>query len=162
MAAKGTSDNEPCGEAQHDWMVDHRIVRDIACLGSFLHAHGGGRGGMSHVLIRLLEEDGRQDLRGLQDEMGISSAALSEVVGKLESKGLVTKSVCADDARRRSIALTTEGHAEAERLRTQQNEFREDFLGTLDTSEREQLADLLDALLAHRRETDEKRGNANG
>ena len=162
MAERDAGGDEPCGEARDDWMVDHRIVRDIACLGSFLHAHGAGRGGMSHVLIRLLEEDGRQDLRGLQDEMGISSAALSEVVGKLESKGFVTKSVCADDARKRSIALTPEGHAEAQRLRAQQNEFREDFLGALDASERERLADLLDALLAHWREKKEKRGHANG
>lgn len=147
---------------ESEWSVDHRIIRDLACLGSFLHTHGSGRGGMSHVLIRLLAEDGRQTLRDLQDAMGISSAALSEAVGKLEAKGLITKSVCEEDARQRAVALTPAGQEEARRLLAQQNEFREDFLGTLGRDEREQLADMLDALLAHWRETNEKRGSANG
>ena len=159
----GTLDAEiPCaGSLEEGFSIEHRIVRDLAYLGNYLHLHGGGRGGMSRVLVRLLVDDGAQTLRGLQEETGISSAALSEVVGKLEAKGLVTKSVSEDDGRQRDISLTPAGCEEAVRLRGRQDEFLEDFLGTLN-GERAQLATMLDGLVAHWQDMETKRENADG
>jgi DNA-binding MarR family transcriptional regulator len=74
----------------------------------------------------------------------VTSGAVTKRVDRLEGAGLVTRSVCADDARSRRIRLTPEGFALVDRLIGElvANEHR--LLSGLTVAERGQLASLLE------------------
>ena len=59
-------------------------MRDLGYFGHFLRLHAGGRSGKQRMLERILREGGTISQRELQDTVPISSAAVSEVLAKLE------------------------------------------------------------------------------
>lgn len=77
----------------------------------------------------------------------VTSGAVSKRLDRLEDKGLVRRSVCAEDARGRDVQLTDAGVRFTDEVvsRHWANEAR--LLGALDAGEREQLAGLLRRLL---------------
>ena len=113
---------------------EKRVMRSFGFFGHYLHVHAGGRSGKQHILTQ----------RELQDSYSISSAALSEVLAKLEAEGLVTRTRSEQDRRQLEIALTPTGSTVAREETERRLAFVRDSLGALTPPEREQLASLLE------------------
>jgi DNA-binding MarR family transcriptional regulator len=74
------------------------------------------------VLERLaLADKDEHRMQELADSVHLSQSALSRLIGRLESEGLVSRKICADDRRGIFACLTEAGRARhAEALPTQQ------------------------------------------
>jgi DNA-binding MarR family transcriptional regulator len=77
----------------------------------------------------------------------VTSGAVTKRVDRLERLGLVTRSVHAEDARGREIALTEDGRALVDDLVGKHWANEDRLLASLDADERHQLAGLLRRLL---------------
>lgn len=131
-------------------------MRDLGYFGHFLHLHTGGRSGKQHMLERILDEGGTVGQRELQDTVPISSAALSEVLAKLESEGLITRTRSQSDKRQLDVSLTADGQAEAKLCAEKRAKFEEEAFSILSEEERTQLLEVLDRLMAHWQKIEEK------
>jgi DNA-binding MarR family transcriptional regulator len=70
------------------------------------------------VLERLASTEGDQcRMAELTDATHLSQSALSRLVGRLESEGLVTRAICSDDRRGIFAHITDEGRARYEAAR---------------------------------------------
>lgn len=123
---------------------EKRVMRSFGFFGHYLHVHAGGRSGKQHILTQLLHCGGHLTQRELQDSYSISSAALSEVLAKLEAEGLVTRTRSEQDRRQLEIALTPTGSTVAREETERRLAFVRDSLDALTPPEREQLASLLE------------------
>ena len=74
----------------------------------------------------------------------VTSGAVTKRVDRLEAAGYVTRTVCADDARSRRIALTSEGRALIDRLLPLHIENERRLLEGLTPAQQAQLAELLE------------------
>jgi DNA-binding MarR family transcriptional regulator len=77
----------------------------------------------------------------------VTSGAVSKRIDRLEARGLVKRSVSAEDARGRVIELTPEGRALTDELVVRHWANEDRLLSALDAGERVQLAGLLRKLL---------------
>ena len=75
----------------------------------------------------------------------VTSGAVSKRLDRLEEKGYVTRTVCADDARSRRIELTAAGSALIDELVPKHLENERRLLAGLTDLERSRLAQLLEA-----------------
>jgi DNA-binding MarR family transcriptional regulator len=141
---------------EHGASRESRIMRDLGYFGHFLHLHAGGRSGKQHMLERILDEGGTVGQRELQDTVPISSAALSEVLTKLESEGLITRTRSRSDKRQLDVSLTEEGQAEAKLCAEKRAKFEEIAFSVLSEDERTQLLEVLDRLMRHWQTIEEK------
>lgn len=140
--------------------LPRHVLFDLGFFGHYLHIHAGGRSGQQHILVKLLLHGGDMTQRDLQEVSGISSAAISEVLAKLEGTGLIRRTRSDEDRRQLVIALTTEGTARAEELVEQRQAFEEQCLTCLDEQEQEQLVGLLDRLVDHWKAIEREEGCA--
>lgn len=136
--------------------TEYRLLGDLGFFGHYLHLHAGGRSGKQHILRKLLHNGGHLTQRELGEATDVSSAALSEVLAKLEAEGLITRTRSAADQRQRDIALTEAGLAAARLCSQDDAAFRQVAFEPLAAEERAQLLSQLDRVRAHW-ETLEKR-----
>lgn len=108
-----------------------------------------GRGGKQHVLKTLYYADGQMTQRALLEKTKTTSASLSEVVGKLESAGLVERERSEADRRQLVVRLTDEGRARAEAVIADKERFEHDAFSCLGPGELDELLGLLDRLHDH-------------
>lgn len=125
---------------------EHRVLHDLGFFGHFIHVHAGGRSGKQHILAKLLCHDGHLTQRELLERSHVTSAALSEVLTKLEGEGLVTKTRSDQDKRQMDIALTSRGVLRATQLVEEQLKFEEQCLSALSQDEKVRLVDMLDRI----------------
>ena len=124
------------------------------------HGMGMGRGrqhhqgcasgmhrGQGRILCKLKIMDGASQ-KELVEALGLRAASISEVIERLERDGLVEKRVNDNDKRQANIFLTQAGREAAEKVESQQGEFWNEWLSSLDSGEQEQLSGLLEKLLA--------------
>ena len=90
---------------------------------------------------------GPQETRDLADRMGVSRPTVSGVTDTLERRALVERRAHADDARRRTVALTAGGERTFEELFPRFNAEESLACGGLDAEGRAQLAALLRTLV---------------
>ena len=102
--------------------------------GPYLVGHLLRRGGISQ--------------RELMDIVSVRAGSLSEVLGKLEESGYITRTPNEEDRRRTDLALTPEGEAAARAFDASRKENRETFFSVLSEEEKTQLNALLDKLSA--------------
>ncbi len=131
---------------QDEEPLSRRILHDLGFFGHYLHVHAGGRSGKQHILAKLHQAGGRLSQRELQERSHISSAALSEVLSKLEMEGLVTRSRSDEDRRQMDITLTEEGVTQAIMRKREFEAFESECLSCLSEDERIQLLEMLDRL----------------
>lgn len=141
---------------QKEEPLSRRILHDLGFFGHYLHVHAGGRSGKQHTLAKLHMSGGKLSQRELQEHSHISSAALSEVLSKLECEGLITRSRSDEDRRQMDVALTEEGIAQAIMHKREFEAFESECLSCLSEEERLQLLDMLDRLAEHWRGMDRK------
>lgn len=86
--------------------------------------------------------------RELMDMLNVRSASLSELLGKLELRNLLTRTRDEQDKRNIVITLTESGEAAAEELHAAHRRSADDVFAALSEAEREQLTKLLGKLSA--------------
>ncbi|MBQ9057620.1 MAG: MarR family transcriptional regulator [Atopobiaceae bacterium] len=131
-----------------DWPREKRILWNLASCGRFLHFNHGGRGGQVPILIRL-EKEGPKSQRELQEYFGVSSAALSETLSRLETEGLITRTPDPNDRRKLNIEITADGSDRATQTIQERNAFEHEVLSCLNTEETVQLDGILSKLVSH-------------
>ena len=131
---------------QDEEPLSRRILHDLGFFGHYLHVHAGGRSGKQHILAKLHQAGGKLSQRELQERSHISSAALSEVLSKLEMEELVTRSRSDEDRRQMDITLTEEGVTQAIMRKREFEAFESECLSCLSEDERIQLLEMLDRL----------------
>lgn len=136
------------------------LLHDLAFFGHYLHMHAGGRGGKQFVLTNLHKSGGQLTQRELLERTNISSAALSEVVTKLEGEGLIVREPYAHDRRQILVELTAAGKGYAECICKQREAFEQNAFVCLTTEERQQLEQTLDKLKAHWKSLEESEVSA--
>lgn len=136
--------------------VARRILFDLGYFGHYLHLHTGGRSGKQHILTKLLKEDGHLTQQELLESSGVSSAALSEVLGKLESEGLVERRRSEGDRRQLEVRLTSEGRFRAHKLESRRDRFEEEAVSALSEEEQRRLLAMLDRMAARWQEIEER------
>ena len=81
------------------------------------------------VLERLAEPDKDQHrMQELSDSVHLSQSALSRLIGRLESEGLVSRAICSEDRRGIYACLTPQGRARYEAARPTQRRVLADAL----------------------------------
>lgn len=105
------------------------------------------RGGQGRIL-KILAEEGGMTQRSLTEKLGIQPGSASEVIGKLERAGFITRSENAEDRRTADVCLTDAGR---EQLEAKKQE-KPDLFSALSEEEKDQLLVLLEKLRADWRE----------
>ncbi len=127
--------------------TDGKLLAMIRALGHASRGLFDGRGGQDRAL-RTLPDDGAMTQRELTERLGIQPGSASELVGKLERAGLVTRCPSETDRRTADIRLTEQGLARRqERAGREQNETAELFKA-LDEQEKQTLLALMEKLHA--------------
>ncbi|OLR94383.1 MarR family transcriptional regulator [Actinokineospora bangkokensis] len=132
-----------------DYIETAEALRSL--LGSRLQGESGISSADYQVLLALSEAEGR-NLRSsaLAELIGWERSRLSHHLGRMEKRGLLQRTPCADDSRGAEIALTNQGAAafrasSVPHLRA----VRETFVDAFDARQLDQLDALTTALRAH-------------
>ena len=126
-------------EPEHDGSLTDLLDR---CGHYFAHRIGGSRRGQGNV-ITFLAQHPDVTQKELAQALGVIPASLSEVLMKLERKGLVERKKDEDDRRLVRVKLTEEGQKSLE----QPDEILTDPFQALTQEEQETLKQLLSKLL---------------
>ena len=106
-----------------------RHARVSCALERELHEHGLGVSEFE-VLERLAVGDKDQRrMQELAEAVYLSQSALSRLIGRLESEGLVTRAICSHDRRGIFACITEQGRARYEAARPTQRRVLADSLG---------------------------------
>ncbi|SHH85374.1 DNA-binding transcriptional regulator, MarR family [Sporobacter termitidis DSM 10068] len=98
-------------------------------------------------VLSFLAANGATAQRELLEAVQIRPASLSELLAKLESKGLITRAKDEDDKRSAVVELTALGRAVIDENAGRQQSFAAELFSPLSAEEQEQLAGLLDKLV---------------
>ena len=128
--------------------TERQLLQDFGFFGHFLHVHAGGRSGKQHILVSLYRNGGYLAQSGLARQSGGRSAALSEVISKLEASGHLSRVRSAADGRQLDIELTPSGSEKARKLIATKLAFEEEAFSCLTETERAELLDMLDRIAA--------------
>ncbi|MEA2268138.1 MAG: MarR family transcriptional regulator, and catechol-resistance regulon repressor [Solirubrobacteraceae bacterium] len=116
-------------------------------LSADLEREGLSASGFS-VLVVLATAGGRLELRALRLRLRTSKANATEVVGTLETRGLVQRSRLPHDRRAATVALTPAGEEIVGRLFPEHTARVERAFAVLDETEKRSLAELCRKLVA--------------
>ena len=128
-----------------------RELSDDGSLTSLLHKcmhsirHGEPRGMGQNRILRILAHAEEMSQRELQEQLGIQPGSLSEILGKLESKGQIQRSRDEQDKRKAMLRITDEGRKALDAAHPEQE--RKDPFSVLSTEEQETLRTLLNKVL---------------
>lgn len=131
--------------------VNRRLILNFRDVSHTMRALYEGRGSQKRVLIVLLEEGGMTQ-SALTARLGIRAASASEVIAKLESAGLLMRTVSREDRRTADLSLTQEGLRRAQEARRDRERRHEQMFACLSQGEKEQLLALLERLTQDWRE----------
>ena len=132
------------------------ILRAFGYLGHFLRTHTGGRGGKKFALISLAQAGGHLAQKDLFERSCTSSAAMSEVLSKLEGEGLITRTVSETDRRQLDVRLTESGKRRAQELSRERAAFESKALECLNDQELEELQRLCNKVCDHWKELEKE------
>ncbi len=136
--------------------TEQRILHLLGYLGHYMYVMRGGLGGKQHVLKTLLLQ-GEMTQRELLELLHTSSAALSEVLGKLEREGLIKRGRSEADKRQLEVSLTEAGKGAAAEMVREEREFEKDSLDILSQEEKVDLLNRLDAIFDHWRKLEKQK-----
>ena len=125
-----------------------RIIRNLGHLGHYLYITRGCRGGQQFILTALYR-DGDLTQKNLLAKTKNTSASLSEMVSKLEAKGLVERTRVDKDRRQTLLSLTKEGRKQAKESQEAIESFEARALSILSDEEKVTFCAYLDRLVEH-------------
>lgn len=117
-------------------------LRDVGHTIRFLYE---GKGSQKRILI-VLYESGSMTQRELTERIGVQPGSASEVIGKLESAGLILRTPNKEDRRTADIQLTDAGRMQAEEAVTQREIRHQEMFSCLSLDEKEMLLELIEKL----------------
>jgi DNA-binding MarR family transcriptional regulator len=127
---------------------DRLLALFYGCAHQLHHRKGNSQAQGQGRILAILAQHESLTQRELLDMTNIRSASLSELLGKVESSGYITREKNAADHRNVDIRLTEAGKQVAQGLPHQRATMAQELFLALSTNEREQLADILEKLLA--------------
>ncbi len=127
---------------------DDNIIRNLMFCAHFLRRNTEPKGSQRRVLF-ILQTRGPMTQKALLDEMGVRASSMSELVGKLLSKGYITKEKGEADKRIYNISITEAGRTALVEMQQAHRENMTELLSDLDEADRVQLAGLLAKLQEH-------------
>ena len=114
----------------------------------YLHQNTPGRAGQGRILM-MLDKYGSITQRQLTELAGVRSASLSEILSKLEHRGLIERSKNADDKRNIDVKLTDAGKNAVTASRESRLENEKELFSCLTEDEIDNLSETLDKLINH-------------
>ena len=108
-------------DEQSDHHGEHRGMHEEDSLAGLMHATGhflhrrGRQGGGQEGILAILAEKGQMSQKELQDILRIQPGSISEILSKLEMKGLIIRQKDEDDRRKSIVQLTDEGRSVLEK-----------------------------------------------
>lgn len=124
---------------------NNKLIWNFRDIGQTLRDISEGKGGQKRILI-ILKETGPVTQRELTQRLGIQPGSASEVIGKLETAGLIRRSVSAADRRTANILLTEEGMKEAEEAKRRRDARHEQMFSCISDDEKKELLVLLEKI----------------
>ena len=125
-----------------------RIIFNLSRLGHHLYITRGCRGGQQFILTALYR-DGDMTQKDLLAKTANTSASLSEIVSKLEAKGLIERTRVDKDRRQTLLSLTKEGRKQAKEAQESIDSFEAQALSVLSDEEKVTFCTYLDRLVEH-------------
>lgn len=123
-----------------------KLVINLRDLGHTIRFLFEGRGSQNHILIVLKEHKGTITQQLLTKELCIQPGSASEVLGKLETAGLITRTPDEKDHRTMQIRLTKEGQHQAEEALARRVARHEKMFSSLTDEEKKTLLSLAEKL----------------
>lgn len=125
--------------------LDTRLTMTLRDLGHMMRFLFERRGSQKRALT-ILNRTGGMTQRELTEQMNIQPGSASELIGKLESAGLILRTPSQTDRRTADIRLTPQGRSQAEEAIRQRKIRQEEMYACLTTEEKETLLALAEKL----------------
>ncbi len=126
---------------------DDQLIWNLRDIGHTMRHISEGKGSQKRVLIVLLES-GPMTQRELTERLDIQPGSVSEVLGKLESAGLIGRTPSQRDRRTTDIVLTEQGEAMAREAYRRRKERHQRMFEVLSPQEKDTLLALLERVNA--------------
>lgn len=125
--------------------INKKLILNLRDLGHMIRFLYEGKGSQKQILIILLEA-GNMTQRELTERIGVQPGSASEVIGKLESAGLILRTPNQTDRRTTDIQLTQTGRLQAEEAARQRKIRHQEMFSCLSSEEKETLLMLTEKL----------------
>ena len=134
-------------EREFPWPEDDLTGMILRCGHHLMHRTGhGGRGQMK--ILKMLQERGSVSQKDLQEALEVQSGSMSEILSKLEGRGLIIREKDESDRHKSVISLTEDGRELLVRNSPEEREQRErELYKSLSDEEQQELKSLLGKLL---------------
>lgn len=123
--------------------VNNKLIWNIRDIGHTMRQLFEGKGSQKRVLMMVRENPGMTQ-RALTERLGVQPGSVSEVVGKLETAGLLEREPNTEDRRTAVLCLTEEGTQAADMALAQRAERHEHMFSCLSEEEKRTLLMLLE------------------
>lgn len=142
---KAKSKKDYSAEKYNNSDMNNKLIMNLRDIGHTIRFLFEGKGSQRRVLI-ILYENGSMTQRELTERMHIQSGSASEVIGKLESSGLILRKESKDDRRTTDIELTIEGQRQAEIVAQERQIRHQEMFACLSYVEKESLLTMIEKL----------------
>lgn len=127
----------------HTLDQENKLIWNIRDMGHIIRALSEGKASQSRILI-LLSEEGPITQSELTERLGVQPGSASEVIGKLESAGLITRTPSEQDRRTSDIRLTEAGKVKAKEVAEQRKQRHTEMFSCLSEEDKADLLMLLE------------------
>lgn len=124
------------------------LIINLRDLGHMIRFLFEGKGSQKRILI-ILYETGGMTQRELTERLGIQPGSVSEVLGKLQSAGLIQRSLSRTDRRTTDIQLTETGWIQAKEAAGQRRLRHQEMFSCLTEEEKNTLLEISEKLNAY-------------
>ena len=125
--------------------TDGKLLALIHESGHTAHFLFDGKGSQNRIL-HILAKEGAMTQRTLTEHLGIQPGSASEVIGKLEKAGFISRVTSDEDRRTADIRLTDAGKAQAEEQAAKRKEKLREMFSALTEEEKVSLLKILEKL----------------
>lgn len=132
-------------ECHGDFNIQEASLLSLIVRCGYIAEKKSGRERGQNRILNILLETPRMSQKALQEQLGIKPGSISEVIAKMEQKGLLLREKDVNDHRKMVICLSESGRKAAEKIRNDGQE--ENYFSALDTEEQLQLKVMIQKLL---------------
>lgn len=135
------NEHKHCGAAG----INDKLIRNLRDISHTMRSLYEGKCSQKRILI-IMNEMGETTQTELTERLGVRSASVSEVVGKLEKAGNVVRRQGEDDRRTVILSLTDSGMELARQAQEQRDRRHEEMFSCLTDDEKDSLLALLEKI----------------
>ena len=125
--------------------INDKLIMNLRDISHTMRSLYEGRGSQKRILI-ILHEVGKLTQRALTERLGIQPGSASEVIAKLESAELITRTPSESDRRTADIQLSDKGRELASQAVNQRRRRHEEMFSCLSEDEKTELLTLLEKI----------------